>query len=328
MKQYQITIEKLDGQKEIKNFDLHKDAMNKYRELKKGENEDVHIIIFEKIEDNINTILFTKKVCEKKIYKTCREIARNVDSLIDELDALKNHHEATIKISERKREVMLHLIRAVGKKEYQNPNEEIEMKIKLFNELAIYENKRTDAKNELDDIYNMQKSSQKLNVDGLLKERKKAKAISESVSVTRNKYERVVTYKDSKEKDTYIKQNKNYAYYIIDDYTSSIYFYNRFDGTKALTEFKKELKKTEVTKIAVKEIHMDTNTNNDSTNSKNVCENKSCDSEIKELEYRTIKQKGHYMKQYHKVKYKYVQDCASRQKLYFSNHPIDLDTLL
>lgn len=323
MKQYRITIEKLDGTKKIKNFDLHRDAMNKYRELKDENNQDVHIIVFEKIEDGIGSILFTKKVCEKKTYKTCREIARNVDSLIEELENLKNHHEATIKIAERKREVVLHLIRAVGKKEYQNKNEEMEIKIKLFDELSTYENKRTDAKNELDDIYNMRKSSSNMNIDSLLKDRKKAGAISESPSVTRNKYERVITYKNSKEKDTYIKQNKNYAYYIIDDYTNSIYFYNRFDGKKSLNEFKKELKKSEVTKIAVKEIHMDTN-----TNTENVCENKNTESKMKVLEYRTIKQKGHYMKQYHKVKYKFMKDCPNRQRLYFSNHPIDLDMVL
>lgn len=322
MKEYQIVMDMLDGtSKKTEIFNSYKDAMQKYNEIKKSKMDSIHMIKFNKIENDDTTALFTKKVQEKKMYLSCREIAKNVDEMLELLDQLKVHHTNIIKIAERKRETLIHLIRGVGNKQYQDKNEESLIKLNLFDELALWENKRKNSKNELEDIFEFQKSSSNLSIDALLKDRGKIKLNTESVSVTRNKYERVITYENVKEKEMYLKQNKNYAYYIVDDYTRSIYFYNKFDNQKSQKEFKKALHVTDVVKLAVKDI------NNTNINEK-VCENKSTETELKVLEYKSIKQRSHYVRQYHKIKYKYYKWNDSSQKLYFSNNPIDIDMLV
>lgn len=320
MKQYQIVKEMLDGSCiETNKFISYNEAMEKYKEIKKSNLDGVHIVKFNKIEDGVTTNRFTKKVQEKKMFMSCRDIVKNVDELMEMLENLKTHHEATIKIAERKRETLLHLIRAVGKKDYQDKNEENLIKLNLFDEISLWENKRKDAKVELEDIYNMQKSASNLNLDSLLKPRGKVKLNTESVSVTRNKYERVVTYKDNKEKEMYLKQNKNYAYYILDDLLNTIYFYNRFDNQKSKKEFKKALQNNNVVKLAVKDI--------DNNIDENVQENKKTEEEIKVLQYKTIKERGHFERQF-KSKYNFYKADPASQKLYFSNQPIDLSILV
>lgn len=315
MREWQLTIETLDGEKDVLNFNTYNEAMSKYRELKESNLDNIHMIQFDKNENGIISNKFTKKVNKRKAYKTCREIANDVNNSFNLLEELKLHHECILKISERKRENLLHLIRAVDNKAYNDENEVRLIKLNLFDELALWENKRKNSKNELEDIYNLQKSSSNLNIDSLLKPRGKVKLHTENIDVTRNKYERFITYENEKDKERYLKQNSNYAYYIIDDYTQSIYFYNKFDGQKSKKEFKKALNNNNVVKLAVNDI---------ANYGENVYENKKSNTEVKILEYKTIKQKGHFMSNY-KNKFKYMQDCPNKKKLYFSNNPIDVD---
>lgn len=325
MKKYQLVIQKLNDSTEIINFESYTLAMNKYRQIKNDvENDslkDIHMISFNQIDDSGKVkALFSKKVCEKQNLKTCRDIANDINSSISLLEAIKKHHEATIMITERKRELLLHLISVAGQKIFSNEKDEVDVKLNLFNELAFYENKRRESKMELDDIDSMQESLQNLNIDNLLKPKEKPRALSRGLSNTRQKYERIVKYKNEEEKDKIIRQNKSFAYYIIDEHTSMIYFYNRFDGNRALNEFRKSLRKSNVVKIAEKEIK----------NSEKVCKNKSditIDEGIKVLEYNTIKQRSHYKKQYHKTKYEYCKWDDSTKKIYFSNSPIDLKNI-
>lgn len=317
MKEYQVIKEMLDGTSEkSKIFTNYKDAKEKYDLFKKSDLEGIHIIKFNDIIDGEIKNRWTKKVNEKKKDITCREIAKNIDDLVKQVEEIKNHNECIIKMAERKRELLLHLITGVHTKTYQNKEEETMIKLNLVNELGMWEFKRKVAKDELRDVVELQNNND-INMKSLIKPRGIPNISKDSPSVTRNKYERIITYNNDKEKDTYLKQNKNYAYYIVDEYEKSIYFYNRFDSQKKFKEFTKALNKANnVTKLAVKDISIE-----------EVKPIEKVNEEMKILEYRTIKQKGHFQKMYAN-KYKYNKDCTAQQKLYFSNNPIDLGMLV
>lgn len=320
MKIYELVVEKLDGVKDEFSFESHKNAMAKYKEVLNGDTDNIHIIEFNKNENGSVSNMFTKKVNKKQIWKECREVAKDMHDLVTYVERLKIHHEATIKISERKRETLLHLIGAMSQKVYADKNEEVKLKLQLFDELAYYEDERRIAKTELNDILHMQQSTQNLNIENLLKEKTEYRIYKENIATTRNKYERIVTYKDDNERDKFIKQNKNYAYYILDEMTNTIYFYNRFDGGWSLKNMKKNQNSNNVVKLAVKNV-----TPNNEVSKKEDVKNET--EETRSFRFRTIKEKGHYMSNF-KNKYKYMEIDDAKQMIYFSNHPIDLDMIV
>lgn len=320
---FNIIIRKHNSTEEVVSFEVYQEALDSYRKIKENIAPGVEEIEFVKVTDDVISSIFKKKfktiefpveeVVETQVIKNSKELASNLKSLLDEIHDIKKHHEVTIKVSERKRELNLHTINSFDSDKFSSIEELNNYKIKMFDDLYYWENERRNSKTELHNINNIEKCLGNINLGGMfnLKE-------SDKTRFDKDFYEKTVSFTDNNDKDNIIRNNKTYAYYLVDYLKKEIYFYNKFDSGKSIQELK-TVTKNQV-KLAVNDVSTNTN-NNVKTNTNDIEFD-----DVKEFKFRTIKEKAHILNQ-HKSKYKHNAICDARQIIYFSNSPIDIDIM-
>lgn len=290
MKHFKLLIYYKNQNRISKNFSKYEDVIEEYNSIKNScEFNKIEIL---KSENDIETMIFTKKYSDTKI-KNTNDILEDLKKIHNEVSELKNHHHFKIIVADRKRELNLHLLNSLSTLKLTD-SEKVERKLNIINDLEYWENIRRISKNELSTLNSLNLDMENIVNNGVLND-------NNCIIIDKDYYERTISYNTDEELNYILENNFEYAHHKISSLEKLVYFYNKFDRGKSLAEFKKSKKKEKKLKVSANSI----------------------EEPIVKINYTSFKNRMKLITK-HQPRYKHMYDCTIRKCLFFSN-TIELD---